>query len=229
MPPVSSRREAKPETHLKWAERMVQALPLEATSYQHRPIIVTWKGYDGATAYESRADCSGFLNALLMRAYQLTEKDLEAWLDTKRPLAKTYHDAIVDENQFQSIRAIQDVQPGDVIAIEYPPDDPESGPDTGHVLLVADTPRRRDPSAPIMSGTTQWEVSIIDQSRTGHGVKDTRHLPDGGYASGLGKGVMRIYASRLGNVRGHSWSTSASSKFRAQAERHLVVGRLPIG
>src|SRR5262249_16041670 len=113
-------------TDLDWATLLVKNLRLENTSYRHKPTTVKWKGIDGAADYESHTDCSGFLNALLKRAHGLTDDSLEEWLGTKRPLAKTYHDAITGQKKFRRILLVKDVQPGDIIAIKYRPGDPEN-------------------------------------------------------------------------------------------------------
>jgi hypothetical protein len=204
---------------------MVEGLKLKNTSYRHKNISVRWKGVGGAKDYESHADCSGFLNALLARAYGYTEDTLKGWLGARRPLARHYHDAIVRGERFRRIARLKDARPGDVLAIKYRPDDPTTD-DTGHVLLVVGDPRPRESTAPKVPGTTQWEVPVIDQSRSGHGKADTRRRPGGSFAPGLGRGVLRVYADESGKVAGYSWSTGPGSRFRPQADRHLVIGRL---
>src|SRR5262245_53863316 len=90
-------KEAAQKTHLNWAREIVRGLHPEDTSYRHKNSSVRWKGIEGVTRYESHADCSGFLNALLARAYGLTGEGFEQWLGTRRPLAKTYYDAIIEK------------------------------------------------------------------------------------------------------------------------------------
>jgi hypothetical protein len=211
--------------HLGWAVRMVEHLKLKNTSYRHRNVSVKWKGVGGAQDYESHADCSGFLNALLGRAYGYGEDTFKAWLGARRPLARHYHDAIVRQERFRRIGRLEDARPGDVLAIKYRPGDPTTS-NTGHVLLVVEAPRTRESTAPKVPGTTQWEVVVIDQSRSGHGKADTRRRPGGSFATGLGRGVLRVYTDNGGKVAGYSWSTEPGSRFRPQSDRHLVIGRL---
>lgn len=116
------------------------------------------------------------------------------------------------------------VQPGDVIAIKYPPDAENSG----HVMLVAETPRRIKPTRPEVEGTEQWEVTVIDSSRSGHGKTDTRRRDDGTFGSGVGQGVFRVYTNRDGSIAGYTWSTFANSDYYALSDRDLVVGRLDL-
>jgi hypothetical protein len=211
--------------HLTWAVKLLKDTKPEATSYRHRNTSVRWKGIDGARSSESHTDCSGLLNDLFKRSYGLTDAGLQKWLGSKRPLAKHYYQAVVTENQFRRIKRLADVVPGDVIVVKY---DPKTAPgrNTGHTLLAAGKPRRRKPTRPQVDGTEQWEVAVMDQSRSGHGKTDTRRKPGGGYSSGLGQGVFRIYTTRDGAVAGYTWSTFAKSRFYDQKDRLLVVGRL---
>jgi hypothetical protein len=213
--------------HLDWAMRLVEEVRREDTSYRHRNSAVHWRGVGGAEMSDSHTDCSGLVNALLRRSYGLTGRSFQQWLGTRRPQAITYHDAIVAGDRFTRIRRLADVRPGDIIAIRYDLDDPDNvARNTGHILLVVEKPRMRAASAPRVAGTTQWEVVVIDQSSSGHGASDTRRKPGGGFASGLGKGVLRVYTDRAGNVAGYTWSTSRRSRYYDQDERHLVLGRL---
>lgn len=102
---------------------------------------------------------------------------------------------------------------------------------TGHVMLVAGAPRRMSPKKPIVTGAVQWEIPIIDSSKTGHGPTDTRRHkgPGGKDHDALGAGVLRIYADQEGKVLGFTWSTLGSSEFKAPDEEHLAIGRLVAG
>jgi hypothetical protein len=207
---------------LQWARTMVADVAPDATSYQHKGGHVAWKGVDGATAYESHTDCSGFINALLAQSYGYDRKHFEAWLGKGRPLAITYHDAITSGNGFARITRVSAMAPGDIIAIRYP----DGSENTGHVLLVAATPTRRIASQPFVAGLDQWDVEVIDSSESGHGKQDTRRLPDGKFRQGVGEGTMRLYADRSGTIAGYSWSTFANSDFYDPQTRDVVVGRL---
>lgn len=207
---------------LEWAEKMVANVKPENTDYEHKRGTVKWKGIDGATEYESRTDCSGLLNALLERTYNLKPDDFESWLGVRRPLAITYHDAILNEQGFTRIESVLGVNPGDIIAIKYPPDSDNSG----HIMLVAEKPTERTPTSPIIKGTRQWDVTVIDSSESGHGKTDTRRLPEGGFGQGVGRGVFRIYTDNKNIIAGYSWSDFANSEYHDQTDRHLVVGRL---
>lgn len=217
-------QKAVPRTHLDWARTLVRELRPEDTSYQHKPAYVKWKGEGGARAYESHTDCSGFLTALLEHSYGFDQAHFERWLNTRRPLAIDYHEAILRQRGFKQIQRMTGVLPGDVIAIKYPPDAENSG----HIMLVGETPRRIKSIRPEIEGTEQWEVEVIDSSRSGHGKTDTRRRDDGTFGSGVGEGVFRIYTNRDGTLAGYSWSTFANSDYYDLNQRHLLIGRLDL-
>jgi hypothetical protein len=210
---------AEPPKHLAAAIDLLGRLDLNNTSYRHNDPQVTWQG-----TCQSHADCSGFLDALLMHCYGYSKEDFKRWFDSHRPSARRYHDAIAGQRGFQEIRQLAEVQPGDILAIKYL----KQRENTGHVMLVAGQPRRIASKAPVVTDTAQWEVPVIDSSHTGHGLADTRHHRgrNGKDHDGLGRGVFRIYAGSQGEVVGFSWSTARGSKFVAPNDEHLVIGRL---
>jgi hypothetical protein len=213
---------AEPPTHLAVAIDLVQHLSLQNTSYGHGEPQVTWQG-----KCQSHADCSGFVDALLMHCYGYSPNDFKRWFDSHRPSARRYHDAIVKQRGFRRIQHVAEVRPGDILAVKYF----KRSDNTGHVMLVAGRPRRIASSRPVVTGADQWEVPVIDSSRSGHGPTDTRHHhgPDGKDHDGLGRGVLRIYSGKQGQVVGFSWSVSRASKFVAPNDEELVIGRLMPG
>ncbi len=221
--PSTSASTAPP--HFTAACEITDQIEATDTNYQHKPIIVSWKGASGAESYVCHADCSGFINRLLVHSYPtVNQESLQTWLGSKRPQAKHYYNAIKSEDRFQHITRIRDVQPGDVIAIKYPP----GGENTGHVMLAAEPATARKASTPVIDGTEQWELPIIDSTRSGHGKSDSRHLGDGKYRDGLGRGVIRLYVSADETICGYTWSTSAVSKYRDIESNELAVGRIEL-
>ena len=212
-------------THLDLARVLVREIRPENTSYQHKQGYIKWKGEDGADTYESHVDCSGLLNVLLERAYKVTSSDFEKWLGKRRPLASEYFNAIMQEQNFRAITSVQNVRPGDIVAIRYPPGTNEN---TGHIMIVNEVPSLRKPSKPEVEATQQWEVSVIDSSENSHGKTDTRRKLDGTSGDGLGQGVFRLYTDNKGEIVGYTWSTFANSDYYDQSTRHLVIGRLKL-
>ena len=89
---------------------------------------------------------------------------LELWFRSKRPVARHYVEAIVAEKHFRRIHRLNDCLPGDIVATKYP----KGNANTGHVMLVAERPRKRVASAPLVEATEQWEVKIIDCTTSPH-------------------------------------------------------------
>ena len=213
---------APTDAHVVSANRLVDQLDLANTDYDHGQGSVTWTG-----TVASHTDCSGFVDHLLMHDDGLTQDDFKRWFGTKRPTAERYHDAIVDGRGFTALPTVQQLQPGDLIAIKYF----TRHDNTGHIMLVVEAPERMNPAPPFVDGTTQWSVTIVDSSESGHGPTDTRHKRgvDGRDHDGLGRGVVRLYTDAHGGVVGFAWSTVKASRFVAPADEHVVLGRLVPG
>jgi hypothetical protein len=215
--------EPPPPKHLAVAIDLVSRLDLDNTTYNHGDPDVTWQGSDA----HSFADCSGFVDELLKHTYGYDRDDFKKWFDSHRPSARRYHDAIAAHTGFHEVETLGAVRPGDFIAVDYL----RRTDNTGHIMLVVESPRRMPAKKPMIAGTVQWEVAVIDSSMTGHGTTDTRHKrgPDGKDHEGLGEGVLRLYTDAEGRVAGLAWSTETVSKFETPESEHVVIGRLVPG
>jgi hypothetical protein len=208
--------------HLEWARRLVAGVSPETNAYASRPTVVTWSGTNGATETRNRSVCSALVAHLMTQAYGYRAADFASWLGGRFPRAAGFHDAIAAGHGFDPVPKIADIRPGDVLAIKYAPG---SHP-TGHVLLAASRPVERRATEPTVAGTTQYELSVIDSSHTGHGPTDSRHYAKGKFHNGVGEGLFRLYAGADGTIAGYSWSVTKASEFYAPGDRHLVIGRL---
>jgi hypothetical protein len=244
--------------HLEDALLILQGLLPDNNKYQHGKPTVIWQDVNGATDYLSIADCSGFISELLSHSYSdyFTAERFQQWSRTgkrKRPLAENFYYAIAHQKDFIQIKKITEVQPGDIIAIKYIRDsDPRTKDNTGHLMLVVETPKKIKSTKPIVENTIQWEVVIIDQSCSGHGLYDSRRKPnnsednyvldgnniaDNGenspstknkyFYDGLGQGKMRIYAHpETDDILGYTWSKLKRSRYSSANEKPLIIGRL---
>ena len=209
--------------HLVDARKLLKSVLPENSSYQHKNTVVKWQGENDAAQSECHTDCSGLMNSLLEHSYPyFNENQFKKLFGKKRPLAEHYFQAIQDGKGFDSIAKIQEVKPGDFIAIKYGPGEKN----TGHVMLVSGPPKLHPASDPKVDGTEQWELSVIDSSMSGHGKTDSRSKSDGTFYQGLGQGVFRIYAKKSGALAGYSWSISAKSEYHDAKDRPLAIGRL---
>jgi hypothetical protein len=241
--PVKAQTSTKPK-HLEDALLLLEGLLLQENQENNKYQLtkqpeVKWKGVNGASDYVSKADCSGFMSELLRHSYSdyFTPERFKQWIrkeKRKRPLAEDFHYAIANQKDFIQIKKLTQVQPGDIIAIEYP-----DGEDTtGHVMLVKETPQEIKAQPPLVEGTKQWTVKVVDQSKSGHGTKDTRRITnpeikdvyckkDDSFYCGLGEGTMRIYTyEEKDSLLGYTWSTFKNSKYFGPEQRNLIIGRL---
>jgi hypothetical protein len=148
-------------------------------------------------------------------------------LGKPRPTADAYHDAVAAQKGFTRIETVGAVRPGDFLAVKYL----ARKDNTGHAMLVAERPKRMDAKKPFAGDTVQWAVKVIDSSQSGHGSTDTRHKKgaDGKDHTGLGEGVVRLYANKDGTITAWTWSTLDSSTLQKPDAEPLVVGRLNVG
>jgi hypothetical protein len=185
---------------------------------------VRWKGDLFTPEYTAHTDCSGFINSLLERAGDPVIRRLSLVARKGRPRSQDYFRLIDAEDGFRRIQNLADVLPGDIIAVKYLL--VAEGADTGHVMLVDTVPvRRKKDTDPIIDGTRQWEVAVIDSTRTAHGKTDTRVDKDGSKRDGVGRGVFRLYSDETGKPVGFSWSTLKSSRYFDGISKPFAIGR----
>lgn len=210
------------------AMELVRGVEVGRTRYQHRPTEVVWPSEATierpAVCY---ADCSGLINAVLKRAYGLEEAELERWMGGKRPLAATYASVIADGRGFVVVTRAPDLLAGDIIAIDYE----EGNKNTGHTMIVAGAAvEMAADSVPMVQGTRQWAVPIIDSTGSPHGKDDTRLVrgADGKTetVTGLGMGTLRVYTDSAGVIVGHTWGPGSKSKYWPTKDREVRVGRV---
>lgn len=226
---------ATPPKHLTWAERLVDTMIPTANEYGD-PVEITWKTANGLDHSTNRSKCASLVSQLLVVAYG---QKYAGWLGCASPIAATYHDAIVSAHGFARINAITDVRPGDVIAIRYLDAGCtnltcggfQSCSNSGHVAIVAALPQERVATAPVIPGTRQYAVEIIDSTSDVHGATDSRYAADllGADDRGVGRATMRLYVDITATghpIVGYTWSTWAGSNYHDHSKRDLVIGRL---
>jgi hypothetical protein len=176
----------------------------------------------------ARTVCSSFITLLFQHTYQWDDEAVRSWLHSADPEADAYYDAVADHHGFRRIRRVDDLRPGDLLAIKYTDHHVSSNGvvNTGHVMLVDAAPRLLSGKEPFVTGTRQYAVTIIDSSASGHGPADTRHRPDGGFTGGIGRGIMRLYTDEDGVMIGYTWSESRKSQYYTGPARELAAGRL---
>lgn len=212
------------QTPYYWSDRMIANVTPENNIYTTTNSLdsVRWAGVNGASSYFCRTDCSGLITQLLKQTYGYSDSYFQTWTGLKNPYAVTYYNEIKAKDHFSQIANVTGILQGDIIAIKYP----TSASNTGHTMLVAAPATLRTATAPLITGTKQYEVSVIDQSSSGHGSTDTRYISSGNFNDGIGRGIFRLYVNSKGAITGYTWSTYTTSVYYSQADRPLLVGRL---
>jgi hypothetical protein len=205
--------------HLLDVEQLVSKLDLSRTNYEHGQGSIEWQ-----SPVSVHTDCSGLVDHLLMHSYGYTPESFKRWFDSTRPSARRYFDAIQSGRGFVNVATVKDLLPGDFIAVKYL----ARTENTGHIMIVDGLPERIAGTPPLVTGTDQWTVSVIDSSESGHGKTDSRHKQGVGGRDhdGLGKGILRLYSDKQGAVTGFSWSTLKSSEFKSPDSEPIALGRL---
>lgn len=218
---INTAKAADPQ-HLFWAEDIALNVSPDLNRYASQPSYIHWPDANGNGTYENRTKCASFITQTLMQSYGWTSQYFRKWLSSTSPTAEKYFNAIRQQNGFIEIDNINDIQPGDIIAIKYP----AGSLVTGHMSIANSPAVIRSPSPPTVAGSNQYEIQIIDSSQTGHGPNDTRLTVNGTYHSGAGIGFLRLYADSTGTIVGYTWSTFNKSIFYSQQARPIAVGRL---
>ena len=201
-----------------WAERMVDDVQPRNNLYGSHPTIVRWA--EAGREARNRSVCSSFQTQVFEKAYGLREADIARWFGLSNPQAKDYYEAIAAHRGFAQVTRVDDLQPGDIVAVNYGP----GHKPTGHVMMIDRAPARHRPTSPVEPGLMQYEVAVIDSSHSGHGALDTR-FAGGRHTTGVGRGTLRLYANADGAVAGYSWSTKRVSQFHSIADRRIALGR----
>jgi len=218
--------QSSPIAHLTAARDLVARVDLDRTRYEHGQGTVDF----GATP-SSYTDCSGLIDHLLMHSYGYRVEDFRRWFGSSRPSARRYFDAIVQQTGFVHIDRVDQLRPGDLIAVKYL----KESENTGHIMIVNEKPE----PAPASRATSRTKdahgdsflISVIDSSESGHGPTDTRHKrgPGGRDHEGIGQGVLRVYVNGAAHVTGFAWSELMSSAFKGPEEEPVALGRLVTG
>lgn len=208
--------------YLQMARNLVNDVAPEDNSYRYNGWIrlkgETFQSRE-VTRSEVHTDCSGLIDALLQR----TEPQVLDVFKNKRwksyPKAANYYEVIATDDGFLRRASIKDVEVGDIFAVKFTRDI-----NTGHVMLVDAKPRLiEDPVSPIIPGTQQWEIVVIDSSSSAHGKSDTRHRTDGTRQNGIGRGSVRVYTDANGQLTGWVMTLAPRNKLRSSGD--LAIGK----
>ena len=126
----------------------------------------------------------------------------------------------------RQVATLNEVKPGDLFMFYCTTGcNTSEGPALGHITIVDEVPKQKEPSAPLIDNTLQWVVTIIDSADGPHGKNDTRWRPQGEpKVNGVGRGSYRVYTDLQGVPVGYTNGINAP-KFLNVTERPIGVGR----
>ncbi len=204
--------------YLALARELVESTKPEDNRYSLGSQFIGFPGDSDPSKHSVKADCSGFLLAIFERAKLPTQSRMEYLPGTPRrrtrPAAEDFVYSIETGNGFTRIRNARDIKPGDVLAhaMLNVQDQRQTGT-TGHVFLIDSYPKAIEPRDPLVTGTQQFEVSIIDSNEEYVGADDTRLADPSNKIKGLGRGTIRIYVDPHGELVGWARTFKTAKKF----------------
>jgi len=184
------------------------------------PASVVWGPPADLTGWVARARCASFVTAVLKRSCPwATDSYFQTHFADPSPEAADYR--IGFDNgpgpRLRRIRRVADLQPGDLIAVDYNGSDPAN---TGHIVMVRQLKGVYTGSMNF-PGETQYAVEIVDCTSDPHGVyglasyqlyPDTRMVDDQSNFQGVGIGHMMFYASdATGEFSRYRWSVNTGA------------------
>jgi hypothetical protein len=139
---------------------------------------------------------------------------LPAWKTRRRPASEDFVYSIENGKGYARIERVADIRAGDLLAHAMLNDaDKAQAGTTGHVFLLNGTPKPIAPRNPVVPGTTQYEVSIIDSNEEWVGSDDTRLADPANKVKGLGRGTIRLYANADGALVGWARTFRNTNRF----------------
>lgn len=215
---------AQRPVHLKFAEKVLKNIDPYENQYASKPSKLELIIEEGLMIAKARTVCATFITNILQNSYLLEKQDMIAWTGSSSPNSEAYYNLINFENGFKRITNIEDIKPGNFLVYKNPKNSSYSS--SGHIAIISSVPNEKISTAPVVENALQWEVEVIDSSKSGHGPNDTRKLIEGGFSGGIGKGIMRLFSDYSGNIIGLSWSNYNSSTFKPIDSFPIAIGEL---
>lgn len=217
--------------HLELARELVAGVRPEHNRYSYTgPEGVRWAGDLFTSEHHVGTMCTGLVAAVLDRARHPAIADIRARTRWKKHLRiDSFWTALEQGHGLQRVPTLDAVRPGDLFMFRCTTGCSTSeGPALGHIAVIDAPPQPKAPTPPLVEGTRQWLLTVIDAADGPHGRDDTRWRPPGEpRATGVGRGTYRIYTDAAGVPVGYTNGPNAP-RFQGQAERPIAIGR-PVG
>ena len=202
-----------PSAHLSLPEQMASQAELitnslNQTDYQH----VEKVDVDRGVYY---CDCNGFVSFTMQRAAPAHYLMIPKEANQLRPRAFEYYvffNSLTPESTggWHRIDFLRDARRGDILGWRFPK--VEKGHDTGHVVVVAETPT--------VDASGVFTVRVYDSAAQPH-FDDTRGTGEGQFAKGVGSGLLKFKVDQAG--RPTAFQFAPLDKFETLP---IAIGRL---
>lgn len=224
---LASAQEASIPKHLEYAREIVATVKPENNRYEFTGTEgVRWEGSWFNKERSVGTMCTGFVGAMLKKSGSKAVDHIESKTYWKKYLRiENYQEAIMRGIGFDRLATINELEPGDIFLFGCNNTCMTSlGPAQGHITIVDVKPYKRAPTPPIIEGTTQWTLTIIDSADAPHDKNDTRWGADGKKNSGAGRGSFRIYTDDAGVPVGYT--PGFSMRFHNMDQRPILFARV---
>lgn len=215
--------------YLELARELVATVTPENNKYEFNgPQGVRWKGDLFTSENSVKTACGPFVAAVFERAKDPTLdkiRDISRMNRSKYVRVTDWTDAAKKQIGMKQIKDLSDVQPGDLFIFSCNDECGTSQGDVpGHIAIVDVKPSAVSPRSPIVDGTQQWAVTVIDSADSAHDRNDTRFVRKGEKKiTGVGRGTYRIYSDASGVPVGYT--NGFGTKYNPIAIRPIVIGR----
>lgn len=216
--------------YLELARELVATVKPENNRYEFRgPEGVHWKGDLFTSENSVQTACGPFVHAVFERADNPTLKEVKSHINF---FGRVKYVRITDWSE--AVRrgwglkqtSFKDSKPGDLFI--YTCNDKCStveGDTPGHVAIVDAKPQMKPPTPPIIDGTEQWLITVIDSEDFAHDRNDTRWRPKGEpKITGVGRGTYRVYVDANGATVGYTDGPNGP-KLHSHDARPIIMGR----
>lgn len=219
--------------HLELARELVATVKPENNKYTFlHPKGVQWKGDLFVSENSVDTPCLGFVSAVMKRAGFPSIPIRGKNMSNFEEVSKGWH--------LVQLSSISKVEPGDIFSFRCLKNDDCSkyevdtsfGHSTktvveafGHVAIIDSKPTQTRPTQPVIDGTLQWLVTVIDSKPGPYDLNDTRSRPKNErQQSGVGRGSFRVFTDLNGVPIGFTKSPNAKKLHRIE-DRPIVFGR----
>lgn len=216
--------------YLELARELVATVKPENNKYEFNgPEGVRWKGDLFTSENSVRTACGPFVAAMFERAKDPTVDVIKSHVNfyqrTKYLRITDWYEASMKGWGLKKVETLNEVQPGDLFIFAcFDKCGTSQGDVPGHITIVDEKPIKAAAKNPVIEGTEQWELTVIDSADAAHDRNDTRFVPKGEKKiTGVGRGSYRIYTDVSGIPVGYT--NGFGTKYNAIATRPIVISR----